>query len=93
MVFPWNKKEYNDAIKWSKASEARILAPVNCIPAWFDICGYGEILAKCNWDLSKIMQNPPPIRTLKYDLTKLKQNGLIDTRRHARSAVWFLLKK
>lgn len=56
MVFPWNKKEYKDAENWSKFSKSRILLPVNCISAWFDICGYGEILSRCNWDLSTVQQ-------------------------------------
>lgn len=54
MVFPWDKKEFTDAEKWKRSSAAKILAPVDCISAWFDICGYGEILSKCDWNLSKV---------------------------------------
>jgi hypothetical protein len=53
-VHPWDKKEYKEAERWSKSSEARILLPKNCISGWFDICGYGEVLDECNWNLSKV---------------------------------------
>ncbi len=42
--------------------------------------------------LSEYLENSPPIRTLRYDLAKLKNEGLVDNRRVPGSSVWFLLK-
>lgn len=30
---------------------------IPCVSAWFDICGYGSLLEKCNWDLRTLRDN------------------------------------
>lgn len=39
------------------------------------------------------LKNPPAERTLRDDLADLREAGIIDSRGHARTAVWFLLSK
>ena len=41
--------------------------------------------------INDYLEDTPSIRTLRYDLTRLKKAGIIDTRRNIQSAVWFLL--
>lgn len=57
MVYPWEKQEVKDSEKWSLISKKKKLIPINCISGWVDICGYGSILKKNNWDISKIQED------------------------------------
>lgn len=44
-------------------------------------------------NILKLMQTPLPIRTLQYELNKLKQMGIINSKGHARSFTWNLIQK
>ncbi|HAT1793401.1 TPA: hypothetical protein I8Y89_001419 [Legionella pneumophila] len=56
MVYPWEKEEYKKARKWSSSSKKKILQSTTCITGWADICGYGQILEKCGWDLNEMQK-------------------------------------
>ena len=53
MEKPSDSKEFSDVLSWGDKK----LEPVNCVAAWFDICGYGKALAKNKLRLEGMIQD------------------------------------
>lgn len=51
---PYESCEYLEQEQWSEKLRQRALEVVPCIAGWFDICGYGSVLAGVKWDLTSL---------------------------------------
>ena len=54
---PFESSEYCEREAWRKKVTDKDLNIIPCISAWFDICGYGSLLAKSNWNLRTLRDN------------------------------------
>lgn len=54
---PFESSEYRETQAWRKKVTDRDLNIIPCVSAWFDICGYGSLLEKSNWDLRTLRDN------------------------------------
>jgi hypothetical protein len=57
MPNPSESKEFKEDLKWSEKSRKKLLKPSQCISCWTDICGFGSLLNKNNWDLNNLQEN------------------------------------
>ncbi|WP_018622348.1 hypothetical protein [Spirosoma luteum] len=57
MAKPFDSKEYQDAETWRAKSKQKLLSIGDCISSWTDICGFGSLLEKNNWDLNNLQKN------------------------------------
>lgn len=51
---PYESTEYQDKIQWRHKVYQNDLAIVPCVSAWFDICGYGQVLENAQWKLESL---------------------------------------
>lgn len=54
---PFESPEYLEKEAWRKKVTDKDLNIVPCVSAWFDICGYGSLLEKSNWNLRTLRDN------------------------------------
>jgi hypothetical protein len=48
---PYESSEYLEREAWRRKVSDKEMNIIPCVSAWFDICGYGSLLEKCNWNL------------------------------------------
>lgn len=54
---PWESSEYIEKELWANKVSEKSLNIIPCASAWFDICGYGNLLEKSNWSLLNLRNN------------------------------------
>lgn len=54
---PFESSEYREREEWRRKVTDKDLKIIPCVSAWFDICGYGNLLEKCSWDLRTLRDN------------------------------------
>ncbi len=54
---PYDSSEYHEREDWIKKVADKDLKVIPCVSAWFDICGYGDLLEKSNWNLRTLKDN------------------------------------
>jgi len=54
MPQPSDSKKFLGYQKWRDESENQKLKTSSCIATWTDVCGFGNLLQKNNWDLNKL---------------------------------------
>jgi hypothetical protein len=54
---PFESSEHQETESWRSRVGQGQLTVVPCISAWFDICGYGQVLAQVGWNLTSLRDN------------------------------------